>query len=58
MRDAACCWKEACVELVGQIQIASKRKGLELIQSRLDAIISPEARRDMEIEAIKAELGV
>lgn len=41
---------------LGKIQIASKRKQLESIQARLDAIISPEAKATMELEAIKNEL--
>jgi len=41
---------------IGKIQIASKKKKLESLEARLNAIISPELRRQMEIEAIEKEL--
>jgi hypothetical protein len=41
---------------IGKIQIAEKRKKLEVLEARLNAVISPELRRQMELEAIAADL--
>lgn len=41
---------------IDKIQIAKKRKELEVLESRLDAILSPELKAEMEIEAIEKEL--
>lgn len=41
---------------IGKIQIATKKKKLEDLETRLNAIISPELRADLELEAISAEL--
>jgi hypothetical protein len=41
---------------IGKIQIADKRKKLEILETRLNAIISPELRAKMELEAIASEL--
>lgn len=40
---------------IGKIQIGEKRKKLEALEARLNAIISPELRAKMELEAIAAE---
>lgn len=41
---------------INKIQIASKKKKLETLETRLNAIISPELRAQMELEAIASEL--
>lgn len=41
---------------IAKIQIATKKKKLEALESRLNAIVSPELRAQMEIEAIEKEL--
>jgi len=41
---------------IGKIQIAEKRKKLEVLETRLNAIISPDLRAKMELEAIAADL--
>lgn len=41
---------------INKIQITSKKKKLEALESRLNAIISPELKRAMELEAIAKEL--
>lgn len=41
---------------IGKIQIAVKKKKLEALKERLNLIISPELKRQMELEAIKKEL--
>jgi hypothetical protein len=41
---------------ITKIQIADKKKKLEELENRLDKIISPELRAQMELEAIEAEL--
>lgn len=42
---------------VAKIQIGEKRKKLEALEKRLDAVISPELRAELELEAIAKELG-
>lgn len=43
---------------IGKIQISSKKKHLENIETRLNSIMSPEAKAAMELEAIKKDLGL
>lgn len=50
-------WLEDLKMRINKIQIASKRKKLEALEARLNAIISPELRAKMELEAIANELG-
>lgn len=49
-------WLEDIKMRINKVQIASKKKKLELLETRLNAIISPELRAEMELEAIEAEL--
>lgn len=42
---------------IDKVQIASKKKKLEELEKRLNAVISPELRAQMELDAIAAELG-
>ena len=49
-------WLEDLKLRINKIQIASKKKKLEILESRLNAIISPELRAKMELEAIANEL--
>lgn len=42
---------------IAKIQIEAKKKKLELLESRLNAVISPELRAEMELEAIASELS-
>ena len=39
-----------------KVQIATKRRKLEILETRLNSIISPELRAQMELEAIESEL--
>jgi hypothetical protein len=41
---------------VAQIQIKKKEDKLEQLEKRLNKIVSPEMRADMELEAIQSEL--
>jgi len=41
---------------INKLQIASKKASLEKLETRLNAIISPELRAKMELEAIASEL--
>jgi len=50
-------WIEDIKARIGKIQITSKKKGLETLESRLNAIISPELRAEMGLDAIASELG-
>jgi len=49
-------WLEDIKMRINKVQIASKKKKLEALEGRLNAIISPELRAEMELEAIEAEL--
>lgn len=42
---------------IGKLQIDAKKKSLERLEERLNNIISPELRRQMELDAIEAELA-
>ena len=41
---------------IAKIQVSTKKRQLEALESRLNAIVSPELRAQMEIEAIEKEL--
>lgn len=41
---------------ISKIQIGSKRKKLEALESRVNAVISPELRTELELKAIMEEL--
>lgn len=42
---------------LSKVQVAKKQKKLEALEARLNAIISPELRAQMELEAIASELS-
>jgi hypothetical protein len=42
---------------INKIQVAKKQKKLETLEARLNAIITPQLRAQMELEAIASELG-
>jgi len=50
-------WLEDVKMRINKIQIASKKAKLESLEDRLNKIISPELRAEMELEAIANELG-
>jgi len=50
-------WIKDIKTRISKIQIASKKKKLEELESRLSAIISPELRAQMELDAIASELS-
>lgn len=50
-------WLKDFKTRIGKIQIATKKKKLEDFESRLNSIISPEMKAEMELEAIASELG-
>lgn len=49
-------WMEDIKTRICKIQIATKRKKLEVLETRLNAIISPELRAELELEEITKEL--
>lgn len=49
-------WLEDIKNLINKNQIELKKKKLESLESRLNAIISPELRAQMELEEISKEL--
>lgn len=50
-------WAEDINTRISKCQIGAKKKKLEALENRLNAIISPELRAQMELEAIQKELG-
>ncbi len=50
-------WKADVATRVGQLTIETKKQELKKLEERLDKIVSPEKRREMELEAIQAELA-
>ena len=49
-------WLDDIKARINKVQIATKKKALEHLETRLNAVISPELRAEMELEAISAEL--
>lgn len=50
-------WLEDLKLRINKIQIGAKKKKLEDLEKRLNAIISPELKAERELEAIESELG-
>lgn len=50
-------WLEDLKTRMAKIQVAARRQKLAAVEERLNKIISPELRAEMELEAITAELG-
>lgn len=50
-------WHEDIKARINKVQLSAKKKKLELLESRLSAIISPELRAELELEAIQADLN-
>ncbi len=50
-------WMDDIKLRIAKIQIESKKKRLELLESRLNAVISPELKAKMELDAIASELN-
>lgn len=49
-------WLEDIKTRIDKIQITSKKKKLEILEGRLNAIISPELRAELELQSIQEEL--
>jgi len=49
-------WVNDVKTRIDKVQIADKKKKLEALEDRLNKIISPELRAELELEAIAAEL--
>lgn len=50
-------WVGDIKQRIAKIQISTEKKKLEGLEERLNKIISPEKRAELELEAIAAELG-
>lgn len=50
-------WKNDIKNRVKQLKLIKEKKDLKTLETRLDALVSPEQRREMELEAISKELG-
>lgn len=50
-------WVEDIRIRINKVNISKKREKLERLESRLNAIISPELRAELELQAIAGELG-
>lgn len=51
-------WKTDLKTRAGQLSIETKKKELEKLNARVNALVSPEQRRAMELAALTAELGM
>ena len=51
-------WKSDLQTRINKIQITKKKAELEALESKLNLLISPEMRTQMEIDAISKELGI
>ena len=49
-------WVGDIKQRIAKIQISSEKKKLEALEARLNSIVSPELKAQMELEAIEAEL--
>ena len=50
-------WVSDVKARINKVQIATKKKSLQTLEDRLNDIVSPDLRAEMELEAIAAELG-
>jgi hypothetical protein len=50
-------WIEDCQKRLAVISLTTKKQALSALEKRLDGIVSPEQRRQMELEAIAKELA-
>lgn len=50
-------WRADLTTRIKKLEISKTKKELEGLEQRLNALISPEVRRQMEIDAITAELN-
>ncbi len=51
-------WKEDLSKRMAALQLREKQAELNRLEERLNSIVSPEQRRQLELEAISKELGV
>jgi hypothetical protein len=51
-------WVSDVQSRINKIQINQKRAKLDELQRRLDSVISPELKRQMELDSIAQELGI
>jgi hypothetical protein len=51
-------WSEDIKTRIDKIEITTKKKELEMLEERLNKLISPELRAQMELEEIRKSLGV
>lgn len=49
-------WVEDCKKRIAMLQISSKKQKIIELEQRLNAIVSPEQRRQLELEAIAKEI--
>lgn len=50
-------WYDDCKKRIAMLQLRAKKDKLNELEVRLNAIVSPEHRRQMELDAIVKELG-
>lgn len=51
-------WASDVKTRIDKIQITNKKKDLEILEGRLDKILSPELKAQMELDAITKALGI
>lgn len=50
-------WMDDLKSRAGQLSIDKKKKELDTLDKRVNSIVSPDQRRNMELEALQAELS-
>lgn len=50
-------WIEDCKKRIAMLQLNIKKQKIKELETRLDAIVSPEQRRQLELDAITKELN-
>lgn len=51
-------WLEDCQKRIAVLKIKEKKAKLDIIEKRIDGIVSPEKRREMEFENLRKDLGI
>jgi hypothetical protein len=51
-------WKEDFITRINTVKYSAKKKKLDITQKKLKSLVSEEARTEMELDEIKASLGI
>ena len=51
-------WKSDIAHKINKLQISKKKQELEKLEERLNKLVSPELRAQLELQEIERELGL